>query len=56
MYASQCDRPHIVQLLLSYGADVDLKNDRQQTALDVARNEEIRDMLLNHVSTGYVLK
>ena len=46
----------IVQLLLDYNADIDLKDGKGLTALDVAKTQEIKEMIQNHVNTSYVLK
>jgi ankyrin repeat protein len=56
MLASQNGRKDIVQLLLNHGADIDLKDYEGDTALDWAKKKEIKEMLLNHVNTSYVLK
>ena len=56
MYASYHCHKETVQLLLNHGADVNLKNEEGQTALDLADDEEIKEMIQNHVNTSYVLK
>ena len=56
MCASQTGRKEIVQLLLSRNADVDFKTNFGQTALDLAKTNEIKDMIRNHVNNSYILK
>jgi len=33
-----------------------LKNNQGKTALDMAKTEEIKEMIQNHINTSYVLK
>ena len=56
MCASQYGHKEIVQLLLDFNADIDLKDNKGKTAFDLAETEEIREMIQNHVNTSYVLK
>ena len=56
MCASQYGHKEIVQLLLNRGANIDLKNEDGQTALDYAKTDEIKEMIQNHINTSYILK
>ena len=56
MWSSINGRQEIVQLLLDHNSNVDLKNIHGKTALDLARTQEIKEMIQNHVNTSYVLK
>ena len=47
--AARVGKEETVKLLLAYGADVSIKNKRGQTALDVAKNETIKQILLNPI-------
>ena len=41
------DNPEVVKILIDFGADVNIKNDIGQTALDFARTEEIKQIILD---------
>ena len=56
MWASTGGHKQIVQLLLNHNADIDLKNRFAESALDLTDDEEIKEMIQNHVNTSYVLK
>ena len=56
MCASEWNEIEIVQLLLNHGADINLKNKDGKNALDLAKTEEIKEMIQNHVNTSYILK
>ena len=56
MFASCRGYKEIVQLLLDHGADANLKNSHEQTAIDLAKYENIRYAIKHHVNTSYVLK
>ena len=48
MYASLNRYTAIVELLLTHGADINAKSDCGRTALDLAKNEEIKQLLRQH--------
>ena len=56
MFASQEGHQEIIELLLDYNADIDLKNDYGHAAVELAWNDGIKEMIRNHVNTSYVLK
>ena len=56
MYASGNRYKNVVQLLLDHNADIDLKCENNKTASDWTNDEEIKEMIQNHVTTSYVLK
>ena len=46
------DNPEVVKILIDFGADVNIQNDNGQTALDFARNEEIKQIILDTAGEG----
>lgn len=56
MYAVLLGHADVVQLLLEYGCDTDLKNNEGKTAIDLARlfhEDEIVELLENHDSGSW---
>jgi len=56
MYSSCCGRNKIVELLLSHDVDILPRDHNGESAFDLFCDEEIKEMIQNHVSTSYVLK
>jgi hypothetical protein len=46
MIAAAKGKPEIVELLLSHGADPGVSNHENRTALDLAKNQEVKELLL----------
>ena len=47
--AARCEMEYIVMLLLHYNADPDLKNDRNETAMDLTKNHfypHVKDLIV----------
>jgi ankyrin repeat protein len=43
--------PEVIKVLLDYGVDTEAKTSQGQTAIDLAKTSEIRELLSSHVST-----
>ncbi|KAJ7691812.1 hypothetical protein B0H17DRAFT_1062784 [Mycena rosella] len=50
-WACYANKPHIVRILLEHGADIQVRDAKRHTALDIAtakKRTEIRELLLQH--------
>ena len=56
MYASEEGFEAILVLLLDHGADKDMKKHEEETAMSLALNEKINDMLEQRIPVVFVLK
>ena len=49
LIASECGHKEVVELLIKNSADVNAKNDRGKTAMMLARNDEMRKVIMEAV-------